>query len=124
MEPTARGRRAVFAALAIGGALVVALIVWIGVGVLQDPVQWKNVGYSVRGPDRIDVTFDVIKDRAVTAECTIHALSSGYAEVGVLQVTAGPGPARIQRHTVTLATQELAVTGIVDTCRVVPDAAR
>lgn len=123
-EPTARGRRAVVVAAALGGALVVALVVWIGAGVLRVPVQWKDVGYSVRGPERIDVTFDVIKDPAVTVECTIHALSSGFAEVGVLRVSVGPAATRVQRETVTVATQELAVTGIVDSCRVVPDAAQ
>ncbi|HEY5516064.1 MAG TPA: DUF4307 domain-containing protein [Pengzhenrongella sp.] len=123
-DPTTRARWPFLVALVIGGALVVALIVWVGAGVLRDPVQWMDVGYSVKGPGRIDVTFDVIKDPAATAECTIHALSSGFAEVGVTQVTVGPAPDRIQRQTVTVATQELAVTGIVDTCRVLPAAAR
>lgn len=121
-EPTVRRRQVVVAAAAVGGALVIALGVWIGAGVLRDPVQWIDVGYSVQGPDRVDVTFDVVKDPTATAECTIHALNEGFAEVGVIQVRVGPAPARIQRQTVTVATQELAVTGVVDACRVVRDA--
>lgn len=122
--PTARGRRMVVVAAAVGGALVVALLVWIGADLLRDPVQWRDVGFSVQGPQAVEVTFDVVKDPAVTAVCTVHALSSGFAEVGVIEMTAGPAPARVERHTVTVATAELAVTGIVDGCRVVPDDAR
>jgi len=120
---TAGGRRAAVVAAVLGGALVLALIVWIGAGVLRDPVQWSDVGFSVRGPAQVQVTFDVTKGPAVTAECTVHALNSGFAEVGVIKTTIGPAPARVQRRTVTVATQELAVTGVVASCRVVPDPA-
>jgi len=119
---TVRRRRATVAAAAIGGTVVAGLIVWIGAGVLRDPVQWSDVGFSVRGPDRVEVTFDVVKAPAATVECTIHALNKGFAEVGVIRMTAGPASGRVVRHTVTVATQELAVTGIVDACRVVPAA--
>lgn len=118
---TVRGRRALAAAAAIGGAGVLALVVWIGADLLRDPVQWRDVGFSVKGPDRVEVTFDVVKAPAATVECTVHALNRGFAEVGVLEMTAGPADARAVRHTVTVATQELAVTGIVDSCRELPD---
>lgn len=121
---TARGRRGIVVAAVLGGALVVALLVWIGAGLLRDPVQWRDVGFVVQGADRVEVTFDVVKDPAATAECTIHALSSSFAEVGVISTTVGPAPDRVERHTVTVATSELAVTGVVDSCRVLEDDAR
>lgn len=123
-EPTARRRRTVIVALATAGAVALALVVWIGMSVLADPVQFKDVGYAVQGPDRIDVTFDVIKDPPVTVECTVHALNQSFAEVGLVRVTLGPSATQIERRVVTVPTQELAVTGIVKSCQVVPDAAR
>ena len=123
-EPTPRRRRAVVVALASAGAAALALVVWIGIGVLQDPVQFKDVGYSVQGPERIDVTFDVIKDPTVTVECTVHALNKSFAEVGIVRVTIGPAATQIQRSTVIVPTQELAVTGIVKSCKVAPGATR
>ena len=116
---TARARRATVAVAVIGGAIVLALAVWIGAAVLRDPVQWNDVGFSVKGPDRVDVTFDVVKDPAASARCTLHALNASFAEVGVLTVTVGAEAARVSRHTVTLSTQELAVTGIVRSCEAV-----
>ena len=113
---TARARRATLAAAVLGAALVLALIVWLGAAMLRDPVRWSDVGFSVKGVDRIDVTFDVVKDPAASARCTIHALNSSFAEVGVVTVTVGPQPEDVSRQTVTLATQELAVTGVVSSC--------
>jgi len=115
-EPGARhrttGRIGVAALLGLG----IAGAVWVGLKPGTDTVTWTDVGYSVQGPDRVDVTFEVAKDPDVTARCTLHALSAAYAEVGVVTVTVGPADARSVRQTVPVATQELAVTGIVDRC--------
>ncbi|MGV8967049.1 MAG: DUF4307 domain-containing protein [Cellulomonas sp.] len=121
---TPRRRRTLVVALATAGAVALALVVWIGIGVLQDPVQFKDVGYAVQGPDRIDVTFDVIKDPKVTVDCTVHALNQSFTEVGLVRVTIGPAATKIQRTTITVPTQELAVTGIVKSCQVAPGATR
>jgi hypothetical protein len=106
------GRVAVGALLAVG----VAGAVWVGLKPGTETLTWSDVGYSVRGPEQIDVTFEVVKDPDVTARCTVQALSAAYAEVGVVTVTVGPADARAVRHTVPVATQELAVTGVVDRC--------
>lgn len=117
--PTPARRRQV--RLALAGLIVaaVAVIAWVGSGVLRDPVQWTPVGYDVKGPDRIDVTFDVTKAPASTVRCTVVALSSGFTEVGVKTVMIGPAAKSSQRYTASLSTQELAVTGEVSTCELV-----
>lgn len=117
--PSARRRTAARAGMAALGLAAVAGAVWTGVRVGSPAVQWDDVGYSVRGPDRVDVTFRVVKDPAATATCTITALSGSYAQVGVVTATVGPSDARVQQHTVPVATQELAVTGVVDHCEIV-----
>ena len=116
---TPRRRRMTWVALGTLVAAAVAVVAWLGYGVFRDPVQWTPVGYSVKGPDRIDVTFDITKAPEATVSCTIVALSSAYAEVGVRTVTIGPSDQRAQRFTESVATQELSVTGEVRTCSVV-----
>ncbi|NMR19839.1 DUF4307 domain-containing protein [Cellulomonas fimi] len=118
--PTARRGRLVRGAAVAAAAAVATLGVWIGTSVLQDPVQWESVGYKVEGPALVQVTFDVIKDPDATARCTVRALNQSFAEVGVREVTAGPSGSRVQRLTVPVATQELAVTGVAEGCRLVP----
>jgi hypothetical protein len=103
------------------GILATAGFVWLASGVTRDPVQWQDVGFSITGPERIDVTFEVTKDPEDTARCRIRALSRSYAEVGVLEVDLGPASERVQRFTVTLATSELAVTGTVEGCELVSE---
>jgi hypothetical protein len=105
----------------IGALLAVGIAgaVWAGLKPGTETVTWSEVGYSVQGPDRVDVTFEVVKDPDVTARCTVQALSSSYTEVGVVTVTVGPADSPTVRQTVPVATQELAVTGVVDRCEAV-----
>jgi hypothetical protein len=48
--------------------------------------------------------------------CTVTALSKNFAEVGAVDVEVDADSSRTTRHTVTIATTELATTGIVDHC--------
>ena len=118
-EPSARRRGLARAATVVLGLLAVAGAVWIGLGTGNAPVTWDDVGYSVRGPERVDVTFRVTMDPGATARCTVTALSSSYAEVGVVTVDVGPADGGTVERTVRVATQELAVTGVVDRCEAV-----
>jgi hypothetical protein len=117
--PDPRRRAAGRVVLGVLLALAVAGAVWIGLKPGTRSVTWDDVGYVVQGPDRVDVTFQVVKDPEVTVRCTVTALSASYAEVGVVTVEVGPADARSVRQTVEVATQELAVTGVVDRCDVV-----
>ena len=95
---------------------VVAVATWVGIGVLRDPVQWRDVGYHVDDATSIQITFDVTKDVAASATCRVQALSTSYAQVGVHDAVVGPGATRTQRVTVQVATSERAVTGTVVRC--------
>lgn len=115
--PTARAalaRRAGLTALILAA---VALLTWLGLGALRDPVQWRDVGFHVDGATSVDVTFDVTKDVAATVTCRVEALSQDYAQVGVQDVVVGPGTTSTQRVTVTVPTSQAAVTGTVRSCR-------
>ncbi|WNB85036.1 DUF4307 domain-containing protein [Cellulomonas sp. ATA003] len=118
-EVSPRRRAATRVGMAALGAGAVALAVWIGLGAGNPEVSWEDVGYSVQGPERVDVTFRVTKDADATASCTLTALSQSYAQVGVVTATVGPASGRVVEQTVPVATQELAVTGVVDGCEIV-----
>ena len=108
-------RIAVILALAAG----VALAAWFTiVDTQRDPVTFTDVGFSVSSAEAVEVTFDVSMPPGTEAVCTVTALSRNYAEVGAVDVEVGPDTARTARHTVTIATTELATTGIVDHCDV------
>lgn len=116
-EPTARTRLARRLGLAGLVLAAVAVLVWLGIGALRDPVQWRDVGFHVDGATSIDVTFELTKDTDAAVRCRVEALSASYAQVGVLDTTIGPGTARTQRVTVTIPTSETAVTGTVRGCQ-------
>lgn len=115
-EPTDGTRR--LQRVALAALVVVAMVVigWIGSGVLRDPVIWQDVGYRVEGPTATEVTFDVTTPVGRAATCRVQALSSSYAQVGVLDVPVPAATTRTRRVTVTVPTVELAVTGVVQGC--------
>jgi hypothetical protein len=115
--PTARARTWRRLALAALILAALAVLAWVGIATLRDPVQWRDVGYHVDGSTSIDVTFDVTKATTASATCRVRALSQAFAEVGVADVPVGPGTTSTQRVTVTIPTSERAVTGTVQTCR-------
>lgn len=105
--------------LILGGAVFLAIIVWAGMSFSNAPVTWKDLGYSVKDSSEVEVSFTVSTEPGNATRCTVEALNSRYAQVGVLDVDIPPADVGTTRHTVTVSTQELAVTGIVDTCVVV-----
>lgn len=115
-EPTDSTRR--LQRLGLAALVVVAMLVlgWIGSGVLRDPVQWQDVGYTVQGPDATQVTFDVTTGAGASATCRVQALSASYAQVGVLDVPVPPADTRTRRVTATIPTVGLAVTAVVQSC--------
>jgi hypothetical protein len=104
-------------AVAVALAAGVAIAAWFTIADTQrDPVTFTDVGFSVASPEEVDVTFDVSMPPGTEAVCTVTALSRNFAEVGAVDVEVGPDTARTTRHTVTIATTELATTGVVDHC--------
>ncbi|MCL3862554.1 DUF4307 domain-containing protein [Actinotalea sp. K2] len=117
-DPRARRRNVV--TLWALGLLGLAATLWIGYGAAMTPVTWKDVGFRVVDDGTIEVTYDVIRlDPSDTVHCTLEALNSQYAQVGVLEARVDPAEDRVQRLTSTLFTTERAVTAVVELCWVV-----
>ena len=116
--PAPTARAAVWRRLGLAALILAALAVlaWVGIATLRDPVQWRDVGYHVNGSTSIDVTFDVTKATSASATCRVEALSESFAQVGFYDVPVGPGPTSTLRVTVTVPTSETAVTGTVRSC--------
>ncbi len=116
--PDPRRRRLVVVGIATLGALGVAAAVWLGLASAAAPVHWSQVGFSVDGPDSVDVTFQVTRsDPATPALCTVEAQNSAHGQVGVVEVDVPASTDSTVRLTTTVRTSETAVTGLVTTCR-------
>lgn len=119
-EPTDSGRRLQRVALALLVAAAMVVVAWMGRGVLTDPVQWRDVGFSVDSATSVQVTFEVTTRDGAAATCRVQALSQSYAQVGVLDVDVPTSPTSTRRVTVTVPTVEQAVTGTLDGCEPAP----
>lgn len=110
------GRGPLVAVLAVVAATFVAWVVWAGLGVAGRDVRWSDVGYDVVDDTTVVVTFTVVKDPKGTAVCTVEALNSQFAKVGLATVEIGPAEQRAVQRTATVRTAERAVTGVVESC--------
>ncbi|NLF04255.1 MAG: DUF4307 domain-containing protein [Actinomycetales bacterium] len=117
-SPSARAQRLGRVGIGLLALVGLAVALWVAVAFADQPVRWDDVGYRVDGPASTQITFDVIMDPGTTATCRVQALSSSYAQVGVLDVAVGPADTRTSRYVETIPTAEEAVTAIVDTCTI------
>mgnify|MGYP000952578789 CR=1 FL=1 len=108
-------RRAWWAVTAGLTLLIAAVSAWAWFN-SQEPVRWRDVGFSIDSPVEASATFDVFfySDKPVT--CQVHALNVRFAEVGTTTVTVDPAAGKQQRITATMATTESATTAVVKHC--------
>ncbi|MGW6003904.1 DUF4307 domain-containing protein [Oerskovia enterophila] len=119
-EPTPLRRRLAIAGIVAAALVGIAVTVWIGLGQAATPVRYDDFGFKVVSSEQIDVTFQVSMKPGTQAECTIDALADSYAQVGTVKVVVGPSDKLEGRYTVSVATSELATTGIVESCVALP----
>lgn len=124
-------------------AVLVIGSVWFTFNGYLKPYTYKEVGYQIVSPTEAKVEFQISKRPEDTVQCAIHVLNDVYAVVGMKVVTIGPDTARdtadspqsnvtgakeVGRSTssdrfyvMELRTDSEGVTGIVDSCWVVPE---
>ncbi|SDC92067.1 protein of unknown function [Sanguibacter gelidistatuariae] len=117
--PNPRARRLKFAGSVAGIAVMVAIAAYLSFGNTASSVRGQEFGFSVKGPEAIDITFDVAKPKDATVICTLNALNTNYAQVGTKDVTIGPSDVGEARYTTQIATTELAVTAVIESCTLV-----
>lgn len=102
--------------LVLGGVIFVSTAIWAAYNLSHSDVSWQDRGYSVHSDHDMTVFFSVTMDPGTSARCTIEALNINYAQVGIIEVDIPASDERTTVHSAQLATQELAVTGVVNTC--------
>ncbi|MET1021584.1 MAG: DUF4307 domain-containing protein [Arthrobacter sp.] len=128
-KPTLSGkakRIILIVALAAG----MAFMAWISTSNATGSVTFKDIGYSTPDATLAEIDFQVTKDPATAAKCSVKALDSKFAVVGWKVVDVPPNAAdagtdggRTTAHRATVRTESPAVSGVVDSCWI-PDAGK
>lgn len=100
----------------IGVAALVAVAAWFGLSQASDPVRWTDVGFEADAPTEATVTYNVYLYTDESADCTVRALNSSFAEVGVATQHIDRAAGVEQRITTPIVTTELATTATVNYC--------
>lgn len=100
----------------IGVAALVGVAAWFGLSQASDPVRWADVGFTTDTPTEASVTYNVYLYTDESADCTVRALNSSFAEVGVATQHIDRADGAEQRVTTPIATTEQATTATVNYC--------
>ena len=99
-----------------GVGLLVTLTAYFALGNNQG-FTYKDVGFSVVSEFETVVEIEISKPKDKTVVCSVEALNGQFGTVGWKELEFGPADYTTLRHTISLNTTELAVTGLVDECR-------
>lgn len=109
----------------LAGVILMALITIVSA---TPAVSSKNVGFEVHDATYASVEFRVTKDPEATAQCAVQVLNSSFAIVGWKVATIGPTPVsegvdsgRTTSERVSLRTESLGVSGVVESCWIVDE---
>ena len=111
-----RTRRLKIAGAVAGIAVGVAGAAYLSFGNPNSSVRGQQISYSVKSPEMVEITFNVAKPKDATVLCTLNALNTNYAQVGTKSVVVGPSQVGEDQFTVQIATSELAVTAVIESC--------
>lgn len=114
-----RRRRWLWITVGVLSTIGAAVLVMIGVGFFEPDATAQRVGFEVVDASEVRVLFDVTKPEDTTASCTLEALNVGYGQVGLREIVIGPQDHHTVRLRETVATTEMATTGLVRDCRLI-----
>lgn len=113
-------RRTVAPMLAAAAVMAVGAV-WFGLAAAQQPVRWRDVGFTVDSPTQATGVYDVFLYTDADAVCRVTALSPRFAEVGYADQRVERAGGAEQRVTTTLTTVEPATSVTVAYCEPVSD---
>ncbi|MGC5628648.1 DUF4307 domain-containing protein [Georgenia sp. Z1344] len=112
-------RRAQWLVPLLGAFVLVAGATVLAWQMSREPsVSVEHVGYTVEGPDEVEVRFVVVADPGTEVVCTLRAVNRDFTEVGVREVRLGPVTERRTAAVEPVLTSERAASGHAESCRV------
>jgi len=100
----------------VGLAILIAIAAWFGLSQASDPVRWTDVGFTAATPTEATATYNVYLYSDSSADCTVRALNTNFAEVGVAVQHIDRADGVEQQLTTPIVTTEQATTATVNFC--------
>ncbi|HRN28961.1 MAG TPA: DUF4307 domain-containing protein [Terrimesophilobacter sp.] len=100
----------------VGGVVVLAWLVWAGLGGVWATLQYTDAGHRINDEFSAEVTFRVTTDPANDVSCAVQVLNELKATVGWKIVDLPPTTSHSRLITETVRTSELGVSGLIYRC--------
>ena len=99
-----------------GVAALTITAAWFGFA-NYSPMSFQDLGYRVLSDTRVEIDFELTRPQGADVVCSLEALNNQFAPVGWIEIVIPGSDSTTVRNTITINTTELAVTGLVDECR-------
>ena len=99
-----------------GVAALTITAAWFGFA-NYSPMSFQDLGYRVLSDTRVEIDFELTRPEGADVVCSLEALNNQFAPVGWIEIVIPGSDSTTVRNTITINTTELAVTGLVDECR-------
>ena len=107
----------------IGLAAGIGFMAWVSTSNSLSTVSFKDIGYATTDATVAEVDFQVTREPGTAVKCAVKALDSKFAVVGWKVVDVPPSQAeetadggRTVSQRVSVRTESLSVSGVVDSC--------
>jgi len=111
-----RDRTILWAGGIAGGIVVLAWLVWAGLGGTWAALQFTDSGHRINDEFSASVSFRVTTDPANNVSCAVQVLNERKATVGWKVIDLPPTTSHSRLITETVRTTELGVSGLIYRC--------
>lgn len=120
-QPLSRAAKRAIAVAALAAG--VGFMAWVSTSSAVSKVSFKDIGFSTIDATAAEVDFQVTREPGTAVKCAVKALDAKFAVVGWKVVDIPPGEpttgadgGRTVSQRVSLRTESLSVSGVVDDC--------
>ena len=111
-----RDRRVLYVIAGSLAAILVAFVVWVGLGASEPLIETRDIGHTIVDENTVTVTFEASIPVGRSASCAVQALNETFTVVG-WKVVDLPASTVYSRSTTTdVRTTEQSNTGLIYRC--------
>jgi hypothetical protein len=111
-----RDRRVLYVIAGSLAAILVAFVVWVGLGASEPLIETRDIGHTIVDENTVTVTFEASIPVGRSASCAVQALNETFTVVG-WKIVDLPASTVYSRSTTTdVRTTEQSNTGLIYRC--------
>ncbi|TFC90986.1 MULTISPECIES: DUF4307 domain-containing protein [Cryobacterium] len=111
-----RDRRVLYVTAGSLAAILVAFVVWVGLGASEPLIETRDIGHTIVDENLVTVTFEASIPVGRSSSCAVQALNETFTVVGWTVIDLPASPIYSRSTTTDVRTTEQSNTGLIYRC--------